>query len=687
MFNSKEYRLKFTDRAKKIVEQMSLEEKVYLMSGRISLEDVGDVFNNPGPDNHYNIFPYPAGGNERLGVPELKFCDGPRGVVCYRATCFPVTMARGATFDTELEEEVGEAIAREIRAFGGNYFGGVCVNLPYNPGWGRSQEVYGEDTYHLGAMGSALVKGVQKHNVVACVKHYAFNSMEEGRFRVSVDASRKTEREIYLRHFKDCIDAGAASVMSAYNKHKGTHLGENEYLLRDVLKDEWDFDGFVVSDFIWGTKSTVDAANNGLDVEMCNTNYYGDKLVEAVKENKVKESVIDEAALRIVRTLLAAAEAEDPETYERSVISCDKHIALAKKAAAKAMTLVKNENDVLPLSKKLDNILVLGKLANVENIGDHGSSRVFPYYTVTPLQGIVDVAKDSKVTYYSGEDIEKAADLAKKADAVIMVVGYDNDDEGEFLTNEDSIIFEKCIGGDRRDLGIHQNEVDLVNAVGKVNKNNAVVLIGGNMILVDNFEANASSILMAYYPGMEGGSVIAETLFGDNNPGGKLPFVLVKDAKDLPEVDWDAEEIVYDYYHGYARLEKNKVAPYAPYGFGLSYTTFDIKGASCKVDNNVITAQVEVTNTGKVAGDEVIQLYVGKEDSSVDRPVRALKGFMRVTLQPGETKTVTVTTPVSKLEYYCENDNVWKLESGKYQAYIGNCLSDEHLTKVEFEVK
>ena len=290
---------------------------------------------------------------------------------------------------------------QEIRAFGGNYYGGVCINLPYNPGWGRSQEVYGEDTYHLGAMGSALVKGVQKHNVVACVKHYAFNSMEEGRFKVSVDASKRTEREVYLRHFKDCIEAGAASVMSAYNRYKGTYLGEHKYMLRDVLKGEWDFDGFVVSDFIWGTKSTVDAANNGLDVEMCNTFYYGDKLVQAVKENKVDESVIDEAALRIVRTLIAAAEAEDPETYEHSVISCGAHISIAKKAAAKAMTLIKNENQVLPLSKKLDNILVLGKLANVENIGDHGSSRVFPYYTVTPLQGIVDIAKDSKVTYYS----------------------------------------------------------------------------------------------------------------------------------------------------------------------------------------------------------------------------------------------------------------------------------------------
>jgi len=686
MFNSKQYRLKFTEKAREIVSKMSLEEKVYLMSGRVSLEDLGDAFNNTSAENHYNVYPYPAGGNERLGVPELLFCDGPRGVVCYRSTCFPVTMARGATFDTELEEQVGEAIAREIRAHGGNFFGGVCVNLPYNPGWGRSQEVYGEDTFHLGTMGSALVRGVQKHNVIACVKHYAFNSMENARFKVSVKASKRTEREIYLRHFKDCIDAGAASVMSAYNRYQGTYCGENKYLLRDVLKGEWDFDGFVVSDFIWGTKSTVDAANNGLDVEMCNTYWFGDKLVQAVKENKVSEDVIDEAAVRIVRTLLAAKEAPDPEKYDRTVISCSDHIALAKKVAAKAMTLIKNENNVLPFSKNMDKILVLGKLANVENIGDHGSSRVFPYYTVTPLQGIVNVAKDSKVTYYAGEDIEKAVELAKNADAVIIVAGYNHDDEGEFVTNEDAGVFERPIGGDRKNLGLHQNEVDLINAVGQVNKNNAVVLIGGNMILVDNFEKNASAILMAYYPGMEGGTVIAETLFGDNNPGGKLPFVLVKDAKDLPEVDWNAEEIVYDYYHGYARLEKNNVTPYAPYGFGLSYTSFELKNISCKVEGDYITAQVEVTNTGSRAGDEVVQLYIGKEDSAIDRPKRSLKGFKRVSLQPGETKTVTITTPVSKLEYYCEEESGWKLEKGKYQAYIGNCLSDDHLTKVEFEV-
>jgi beta-glucosidase len=686
MFHLKEDRLKYTQKAKKIVSQMSLEEKVYLMSGRIDPTDMGETFNHPSEDDHYNVFPYPAGGNERLQVPEMKFCDGPRGVVCHRATCFPVTMARGATFDESLEEEVGEAIAREIRAFGGNFYGGVCINLPYNPGWGRSQEVYGEDTYHLGKMGCALVKGVQKHNVIACIKHFAFNSMENARFKVSVEASPRTEKEIYLSHFKDCIDAGAAAVMSSYNKYQGVYNGENRHLLRDVLKKEWDFDGFVVSDFIWGTRSTVDSANNGLDIEMCNTNFYGNKLVQAVKDQQVKEDVIDEAAVRIVRTLLAATESEDPEAYDVSKISCNAHIALAKKVAEEAMTLVKNENHVLPMNKKTGNILVLGKLANVENIGDHGSSRVFPYYTVTPLQGIINEAAGSKVTYYAGEDVDTAVRLAKEADAVIIVAGYDNDDEGEYIApGEDNNFIEK-IGGDRNHLGLHENESLLINAVGKVNTNSAVVLIGGNMILIDDFKDSVSAILMAYYPGMEGGTAIAETIFGGNNPGGKLPFVLVHSENDLPKVDWDSDEAVYDYYHGYERLDKNKVAPAVPYGFGLSYTTFEESSPKCSVMENNLVAEVQVTNTGKAAGDEVVQLYIGKEDSEIDRPVKALKGFQRISLAPGETKSVVITCPLDKLTYYSEQDNNWKLEKGEYQAYIGNCCSDAHLNKLNFTI-
>jgi beta-glucosidase len=265
-------RLQYDEKAREIISRMTLEEKIYLMSGSMSNLKMGlDMINGHG----YNYTPYPAGGCERLGVPELRFCDGPRGVVSGTSTCFPVTMARGASFDRELEERVGEAIAKEIRGAGGNFFGGVCINLPYNPGWGRSQEVYGEDSMHLGKMGSALVRGVQKHNVIACIKHYAFNSMELVRFKVSAKASKRTEREVYLRHFKECVDAGAAAVMSAYNRYQGEYCGHNDYLLNQVLKDEWGFDGFIVSDFIWGVRDTVKGANGGLDVEMCNSNQEG----------------------------------------------------------------------------------------------------------------------------------------------------------------------------------------------------------------------------------------------------------------------------------------------------------------------------------------------------------------------------------------------------------------------------
>lgn len=262
-------RLSYTAKAKEIVSQMSLEEKVYLMSGRVSMEEMLEDFK----ERHYNWRPYPAGGNDRLGVPELKFVDGPRGVVSGNSTCFPVAMARGAAFDPELEERIGHAIGQEVRAQGGNFFGGVCINLPYNPGWGRSQEVYGEESFHLGVMGSSLVKGVQEENVIACVKHFAFNSMEWARFKVSVIADKRTEREVFLPHFKDCVDAGAGSVMSAYNLYHGVHCGHHDYLLNQVLKDEWDFDGFVISDFAWGIKDTVEAANGGMDVEMCHTKF------------------------------------------------------------------------------------------------------------------------------------------------------------------------------------------------------------------------------------------------------------------------------------------------------------------------------------------------------------------------------------------------------------------------------
>lgn len=672
---NKTHRLTYSSRAKEIVGQMNLEEKVTLMSGRVSMELMLSDFK----ERHYNWRPYPAGGNERLGVPELNFVDGPRGVVSGNSTCFPVSMARGATFDQELEQRIGQAIGKEVRAQGGNFFGGVCINLPYNPGWGRSQEVYGEESFHLGAMGSSLVEGVQAQNVIACVKHYAFNSMENARFKVSVTADKRTEREVFLPHFKECVDAGAASIMSAYNLYRGTHCGHHDYLLNQVLKDEWDFDGMVISDFAWGIKDTVEAANGGMDVEMCHTKFFGDKLVEAVRNHQVSEDKIDEAAIRIVRTLLAFAEADD-ETCSKEVIACQEHVALALEAAEKAMTLMQNDQQVLPFSKTASKrIAVIGELGNKGNIGDYGSSRVFPPYVVTPLEGIKRLLPDAEVIFDNGADMETAKALAQSVDAVVFVVGYNHDDEGESVTNEDADFAE---GGDRvNSLGLHTGDIELIQAVGPVNPNAAVVLIGGNMIMIEEWKHAVPAILMAYYPGMEGGTAIAKTLFGDVNPGGKLPFVVPTSESHLPQVDWEADAITYNYYHGYAKLEKEGVIPSLPYGFGLSYTRFSISNAVFAASGDHITGSCDIANIGDTAGDEIVQLYIGYSHSTLDRPVKTLRGFKRITLKPGQKEKVEIACPIEKIKWFNPDTNKWELEEIAYDVFIGSSSAEKDLIK------
>ncbi len=676
---TKSYRLTYNDRAKKILEELTLEQKVHLMGGTVSLEE---MLKDMHGSKHYNYVPYPAGGIKEKGIEPMLFCDGPRGVVCGtdKSTCFPVSMLRGATFDTEMEERIGRAIGKEVRAHGGNLFAGVCINLPYNPGWGRSQETYGEESYHLGQMGSALVRGVQEENVMACVKHYAFNSMEISRFKVSVDCNKRTEREVYLAHFKDCVDAGAASIMSSYNLYQGTYCGHHDYLLNQVLKKEWDFDGFVMSDFIWGVKDTVEAANGGQDMEMCCTQFFGDKLIQAVKNGEVPEEKINEAALRIIRTILSFTEA-DQRNYKEEVLGCKEHIDLALEAARKGITLIQNKDEVLPIDKKkAHRIAVFGKLANKANIGDHGSSRVFPPYVVTPLQGLAKVAEDTEVIFYDGTDLDHAKKLAADADYTLFVVGFDHDDEGEYISESQTNSYTGSIGGDRKaSLGLHRDEIELIQAVGPINRNSAVVLIGGNMIMIEEWKDCVSSILMAYYPGMEGGTAIAEILFGEINPSGKLPFVIPVKESDLPQVDWDTKEQYYDYYHGYAKLEKEGIKPSIPYGFGLSYTVFETFGAQFSTGLEDITASCKVKNTGVMTGTEVVQLYVGFKNSSIDRPIKLLRGFQRVELQPGEVKEVTIRTPLEKLKWFNEEKNSWELEHMEYEIYLGTSSAFEDL--------
>ncbi len=680
---TKEYRLQLTEEAKKIVAQMSLEEKVNLMSANLDVsiltpEYVGEMMTND--KMHYNVTPYEAGGCERFGLPPMKFADGPRGVVCGngQSTCFPVSMARGATFDPALEEEVGHAIGREVRAFGGNLFAGVCINMPYNPGWGRSQETYGEETTQIGAMGAALVRGVQSEDVMACVKHFAFNNMENARFTVSVTCDQRTEKEVMLPHFKDCLDAGAASIMSSYNRYNGVQCGHHHYLLTEILKGEWDFDGFVMSDFIWGVKDTVEAANGGQDIEMMLTNFFGDKLIKAVKDGFVPESRIDDAALRIVRTILAFDRGH--KEYDMSVVGCPEHIALARKVAEKSITLVKNQ-DILPFDRaKIRKLAVVGKLGDTANIGDHGSSQVRAAYTVTPLEGLKKAHPDCQIVFDDGSDPARAAETAAGADAVVLVVGYNHNDEGEFVSAEQSANYTGGIGGDRcESLGLHQDDVELLQKVLPANPNHAVVLIGGNTIMMTEWYDLANAVLMAYYPGQEGGTALAGILFGDVNPSGKLPFVVPCQESDLPYVDWNATDQYYEYYHGYTRLDKNGVKPLVPYGFGLSYTAFEFTAPELSEEDGQLVARLSVKNTGGREGDEVVQLYVGCEKSAVDRPLRQLKGFARISLQPGETKPVEIRVPLEKLKWYDPVHRQWKLEKTEYTVYTGSSEALEDL--------
>ena len=440
---TKEYRLSLTEEAQKIVDQLTLEQKVWLMSGNLdfsnmppeALAAMAEAMQNP--DNHYNVNPYDAGGLPEHNVPPMLFCDGPRGVVCgnWKSTCFPVSMLRGATFDPELEEEIGHCIGREVRGYKGNLFAGVCINMPYNPGWGRSQETYGEETCHIGQMGAALVRGVQDEDVIACVKHYAFNDMENARFKCSVTCDQRTEKEVFLPHFKDCIDAGAASIMSAYNRYNGVHCGHSRYLLTEVLKGDWDFDGFVMSDFVWGVRDTVEAANGGQDMEMMYTDWFGKKLIRAVEDGFVPEARINDAALRIVRTLIAFDRGH--KEYDESVIGCPEHIAVAKKAAEEGITLIRN-NGVLPLKRDaVKKVAVIGRLADKPNIGDQGSSWVRPPYTVSALEGLRKANPGCETVLDDGSDLERAKKLAAEADAVVFVVGYNYDDEGEFVSGSE----------------------------------------------------------------------------------------------------------------------------------------------------------------------------------------------------------------------------------------------------------
>lgn len=663
-----------------VIGRMSMKEKVAQMSGSSSVLKLAvDMY----IFRHYNRKPYPAGGCKRFGIPPIKFSDGPRGVAMDHSTCFPVAMARGASWDPELEELIGEAIAKEIKALGANYFGGVCINLLRHPAWGRAQETYGEDPYHLGIMSAVLVRGVQKHNVMACAKHFACNSIENARFKVDVQIDERTLREVYLPHFQRCVEEGVASVMGAYNKLRGERCCQSGYLLKKILREEWGFEGFVISDFVFGVKDTLGAVLNGLDIEMPNAKYYGKKLLRAIKAGQVPEEVINESLKRILMTVVRFTTAKDTQAYPRELVSGPEHINLAREAAEKSIVLLKNKYNTLPLYReKIKKLAIIGKLANRANIGDHGSSMVHPVYTISPLEGLMRYLGDSaEISFADGSDLDRAEEIAARADAAVIVAGYDHNDEGEYISARANV------GGDRDSLSLHPEDIRLINVVAKKNRLCVVVLVGGSVIMMEEWRHNVSAILMSWYAGMEGGIAIARTLFGEVNPSGKLPFTIPKKTEDLPYFDKDADTIEYSYYHGYTLFDRKGIEAAFPFGFGLSYTSFAYSRLWVTVKEDVIVVSVEVTNTGKRRGAEVVQLYIGPENTAADRPMKLLKGFQKVCIDPGKKEQVTISVPYRELALYNPESASWEIEKMKYNLYVGPSSRKEDLLKAEFTLR
>ena len=696
-----------------LVAQMTLDEKVHCLDGGVPFWiGVGDI-----TSGGYHSRPFRGARVERLGIPGFHFSDGPRGVVVGEATAFPVSMARGATFDPELEVRVGDAIGKELRAIGADLYGGICVNLLRHPAWGRAQETYGEDPHHVGEMGASLTRGAQRH-VMATLKHFALNSMENARFGVDVSIDERSLHEVYLPHFKRIIDEGVACVMTAYNSVNGEWCGESTALISDILRDEWGFTGFVISDWIFGLRDGVKSLQAGLDVEMPYRMIRNAPIVSALSEGLITEELVGSAVTRTLTTMLKFNVGKLPVS-ERSVVMCDEHLALSQEVAEKSMVLLKNQPidgaNVLPLNLAAGSTVgVFGRLAGVRNIGDGGSSDVMAPNVVTPLQGIIDHFANCKVTHEADATIDAQVAQAKQSDIAIVVVGYTKEEEGEFIGDSEdtapmlSLIprqddpelareYEKymhenhyyapdelriksrngtfSIGGDRESLRLMDADVQLIRSIAQVQPRTIVVIVAGSAVVMSEWINEVPAVLMGWYSGSNGGRALANVLSGAVNPSGRIPFVIPHDESHLPFFDRNAKAITYDYWHGQWKLDRDGNAAMFPFGFGCSYTSFEYSNVSVE-SGEVVKVQCSVRNTGTRNGASVVQVFAGCNESVIERPQRRLVAFKRIEVAAGETIHVECEFPLSKIATRDTSNHSWFVEGGTWNCEVGQFAGD-----------
>ena len=661
----------------------------------------------------YHLRCFPGAQVPRLGIPGFTFSDGPRGVVVDRATAFPVSMARGASFDVDLEERIGDAIGVELRAVGATLFGGVCVNLLRHPAWGRAQETYGEDPHHVGEMGAALTRGIQRH-AMATVKHFAANSIENARFQVDVEIDEVALHEVFLPHFRRVVDEGVACVMTAYNQVNGAWAGESVELLNDILLGEWGFTGFSISDWIFGVRDGAASVAAGLDVEMPYRMRRAGSVPGALADGSLSWDQVDACVIRTLATLLRFQPMLDTSAQGRDVLNAAPHRALAAEAARRTLVLLKNSTvagvPALPLDPlTIGTVAVIGPLADLANLGDRGSSEVWAREVVTPAAGIA--ARHHSVMVDDGSDHQRAAHLAATADAVVLVVGCTAADEGEYLGSDnmdqlstlfpgpdepaDVAVFTEFVastpqidipdtltpkdptgfakGGDRSSLFLSLSDVALIEAVAERCGRTIVVIECGSAVLTGAWDDGVAAVLQTFYSGVEGGTALAEILFGDASPEGRLPFSVPRHPDDLPDFDPFATHIVYDEWHGWWKLEHDGAPAAHPFGWGLSYSSTELEGSSVSLVDDQLIARTTVHNTGDRA-DRALVLVLAQRDGTARR---RLVGFARADVAAGARASLEVLLDRRSLEERDVTTHTMHLQRGSWRFWVCQHLGED----------
>lgn len=665
-------------------------------------------------------------GVPRLGIPELWMSDGPHGIreevlwdewngahwTSDSCIAFPALTCLAATWDPQMAALYGKSIGEEARYRKKDVLLGPGVNIYRTPLNGRNFEYMGEDPFLSSRMVIPYIQGVQSNGVAACVKHFALNNQEIDRGHINVIIDDRALHEIYLPAFKAAVqEAGVWSIMGAYNQYKGQQCCHNQYLLNDILKQDWQFDGVVISDW-GGVHNTEQAANFGLDLEMgtwtdglsqgkanAYDNYYlADPLLKKIKKGEINIKVVDDKVRRLLKMIFRTVmNSQRPW----GSFGTEEHALAGRTIAENGIVLLKNDKNILPINlNKIKKIVVVGENANKRMTLGGGSSSLKVKYEITPLDGLKkQIGNLAEIIYVKGyvspltekRDpkpkipvgykepnpeilLQEAINAAKDADIVLYFGGLNKNE------NQDSE------GNDRKSYNLPYGQDRLISELAKVNKNIVVTIISGNAVAMPWIK-EVPAIVEGWFGGTESGNAIASILTGKVNPSGKLPMTIAEKLEDYPshalgEYPGDHVNVRYNegIFIGYRWIDKQKKQTLFPFGHGLSYTTFDygkIKISSKQMKNNdKITISIPIKNSGKIKGKETVQLYIGDEKCSFERPIKELKGFSKIELNPGEEKIVTFEITDEAFKFYDDKQKIWRTEPGKFKIYIGASSND-----------